>query len=58
MSATSVVSAYLGALYGVAGGTVYFAARAQASAARLDGARAQQRQQHLRGGGDGRYHED
>jgi hypothetical protein len=46
LAASSVVSAYLGALYGVAGGTIYLTAKAASAQARLQDAR--------NGGGDGR----
>ena len=50
LGASSVVGAYLGALYGVAGGTVYLAGRAAVANARLEDTRRAARAQQLRGG--------
>ena len=59
LGAIAVVSLYLGALYGAAGGTVVLAARAAQAQARLQGGPgAQQRRQHLQGARYGRAHGD
>ena len=50
LGASSVVGTYLGALYGVAGGTVYLAGRAAVANARLEDTRRAERAQQLRGG--------
>ena len=59
LGAIAVVSLYLGALYGAAGGTVVLAARAALAQARLlGGGGALQRRQHLQGARYSRAHGD
>ena len=58
LGAVAVVSLYLGALYGAAGGTVVLAARVAQAQARLQGPAAQRRRQHLQGARYGRAHGD
>lgn len=48
LGASAVVSAYLGALYGAAGGTVLLAARAAQAQQRLQGAEQARRREQLR----------
>ena len=49
LGACAVVSLYLGALYGAAGGTVVLAARAAQAQHRLQGGAQQRRREHLQG---------
>ena len=58
LGAVAVVSLYLGALNGAAGGTMVLAARAAQAQARLQGGAQQRARQHLHGARYDRAHSD